>query len=99
MQLLVELKRARQNGKMILCLERRGRGRCDDAIAADPVDEPAGSELDRLREVYFAAYPDGRERLSGPGLTHFRIVPAWGRFSDFAASPEPLILELDLAPG
>ncbi len=62
-------------------------------------DEPTGTELDRLREVYFAAYPDGRERLAWPGLTHFRIVPAWGRFSDFAASPEPLIVELDLAPG
>ena len=62
-------------------------------------DEPTGAELDRLREVYFAVYPDGRERLTWPGLTHFRLVPAWGRFSDFEASPEPLIVELDLAPG
>ena len=62
-------------------------------------DEPTGGELDRLREVYFAVYPDGRERLTWPGLTHFRLVPAWGRFSDFEASPEPLIVELDLAPG
>jgi hypothetical protein len=58
-----------------------------------------GAELDRLREVYFAAYPDGRERLAWPGLTRFRIVPTWGRFSDLGASPEPLIVELDLAPG
>lgn len=62
-------------------------------------DEPTGPELDRLREVYFAVYPDGRERLAWPGLTHFRIVPAWGRSSDFAAAPEPLIVELDLARG
>ena len=62
-------------------------------------DEPTGTELDRLREVYFATYPDGRERLAWPGLTHFRIVPTWGRFSDFEASPAPLIVELDLAPG
>ena len=60
-------------------------------------DEPTGSELDRLREVYFAAYPDGRERLAWPGLTHFRIVPSWARFSDFEASPERLIVELDLS--
>jgi PPOX class probable F420-dependent enzyme len=60
-------------------------------------DEPAGADRDRLREVYFAVYPDGRERLAWPGLTHFRIVPAWGRFSDFGASPAPLIVELDLA--
>jgi PPOX class probable F420-dependent enzyme len=62
-------------------------------------DEPTGAELDRLREVYFAVYPDGRERLAWPGLTHFRIVPTWGRFSDFEASPEPLIAELDLTRG
>ena len=62
-------------------------------------DEPTGAELDRLREVYFAAYPDGRERLAWPGLTHFRIVPTWGRFSDFEASDGPLIVEIDLARG
>jgi len=62
-------------------------------------DEPAGAERDRLREVYFAAYPDGRERLAWPGLTHFRIVPIWGRFSDFEASEGPLIVELDLTRG
>lgn len=62
-------------------------------------DEPTGAELDRLRDVYFAAYADGRERLAWPGLTHFRIVPRWGRFSDFEASPGPLIVELDLVPG
>ena len=62
-------------------------------------DEPTGAELDRLRDVYFAAYPDGRERLSWPGLTHFRFVPSWGRFSDFGAVPGPLIVELELAHG
>jgi hypothetical protein len=61
-------------------------------------DEPTGADLDRLREIYFAAYPDGRERLAWPGLTHFRIIPRWARFSDFEASPAPLIVELDL-PG
>jgi len=62
-------------------------------------DEPTGADRDRLREVYFTVYPGGRERLSWPGLTHFRIVPTWGRFSDFEASPEPLIVELDLPGG
>jgi PPOX class probable F420-dependent enzyme len=59
-------------------------------------DEPTGPERDRLREVYFAAYPDGRDRLAWPHLTHFRIVPTWARWSDFAATPEPVILEVDL---
>ena len=31
-------------------------------------DEPAGSDLERLKQVYYAAYPDGPGRLSWPGL-------------------------------
>jgi hypothetical protein len=62
-------------------------------------DEPVGAERDRLREVYFTAYPDGRARLTWPGLTHFRIVPSWARSADFAASPAPLIFEIELAIG
>jgi PPOX class probable F420-dependent enzyme len=60
-------------------------------------DEPAGEARDRLREVYFAAYPDGRDRLAWPHITHFRIRPRWARSSDFGASPEPRIVEIDLA--
>ena len=62
-------------------------------------DEPTGAERDRLREIYFATYPEGRERLAWPGLTHFRLVPSWARFSDFEASPLPLIVEFDLPRG
>ena len=39
---------------------------------------------DRLREVYFAAWPDGRERAKSPTITHVRIRPTWIRVSDFA---------------
>ena len=60
-------------------------------------DEPTGAERDRLREIYFAAFPDGRDRLDWPDLTHFRIVPGWARSSDFAAAGgEPVIFEVDL---
>jgi hypothetical protein len=63
-------------------------------------DEPSGAARDRVREIYFAAFPDGRDRLSWPDLTHFRIVPRWARSSDFAApGGEPLIVELDLRVG
>ena len=58
-------------------------------------DEPTGAERDWVRELYFAAFPDGRDRLTWPHLTHFRILPVWARSSDFAAAPEPLIVELD----
>jgi general stress protein 26 len=46
-------------------------------------DEPTGAELIRLKDDYFAAYPDGRERQSWPGITYFRMRPHWARYSDF----------------
>lgn len=55
-------------------------------------DEPAGAELERIRDTYFASYPDGRDRLSWPGITHVRVRPSWLRFSDYNQSP-PLIVE------
>jgi PPOX class probable F420-dependent enzyme len=56
-------------------------------------DFPTGAELERLRAVYFAAYPDGRERLAWPGITHVRVRPTWVRYSDFTQDP-PQIVEL-----
>jgi hypothetical protein len=55
--------------------------------------EPQGAALDRYREVYFAAWPDGPARLSWPGLVHLVVRPRWIRYSDFDQSP-PLIEEL-----
>ena len=57
------------------------------------VDFPTGGELTRVREVYFAAYPDGRDRLAWPGITHARVRPTWVRHSDFTSDP-PRIAEL-----
>ena len=50
-------------------------------------DEPSGTELARIQESYFAAWPDGRARASWPGITYFRVRPTWIRFSDFNAVP------------
>src|SRR5215469_6242943 len=55
--------------------------------------EPDGAELDRYREIYFATFPDGRDRLSWAGITHLVIRPKWVRYSDFDARP-PRIEEL-----
>ena len=55
-------------------------------------DEPEGAERDRLTDVYYAVYPDGRDRLSWPGLTYVRVRPTWIRYSDFGP-PAPLIVE------
>ena len=56
-------------------------------------DFPQGAELERIRECYFVAYPDGRDRLAWPGITHVRVRPTWVRVSDFTRDP-PLIVEL-----
>ena len=50
-------------------------------------DEPSGEELDRLKQVYYAAWPDGPSRLRWPGLTYVRVKPTWIRYSDFNANP------------
>ncbi len=68
----------------------------DDDITAQiegVADFPAGQELERIRECYFVAYPDGRERLAWPGITHVRVRPTWVRYSDFTQDP-PRIIEL-----
>jgi len=41
------------------------------------VDEPGGAELERLKDLYFARFPEGRERLSWPGLIYLRAGPRW----------------------
>jgi len=44
-----------------------------------------------LKEIYFAAYPDGRERAATwPNLVHFKITPRWIRYSNFI---EPVRIE------
>jgi general stress protein 26 len=59
-------------------------------------DEPTGAELQRLKELYFESYPDGRERQSWPGITYMRARPTWIRYSDFNSDP-PEIIEFDRA--
>jgi pyridoxine/pyridoxamine 5'-phosphate oxidase len=55
-------------------------------------DFPAGAELERLKQVYFAVFPDGPTRLSWPGITYVRVKPVWVRYSDFRSEP-PVITE------
>jgi len=46
-------------------------------------DEPKSNELEKLKEVFFAAHPDLRAHEQWPGLTYFRIKPHWIRFSSY----------------
>jgi hypothetical protein len=46
--------------------------------------ELKGPEDNSYREVYYASYPDGRQRAKEwPGLVHFVVRPRWIRYSDF----------------
>jgi hypothetical protein len=56
--------------------------------------EPAGEELKRYQDIYFAVWPDGQARLAWPGIVHLVVQPTWIRYSDFDASP-PLIVEFE----
>ena len=55
-------------------------------------DEPTGTDLERLKELYFVRFPDVRGRQHWPGLTYIRVRPRWLRFSDFNQSP-PAVAE------
>lgn len=71
----------------------------DDAVTAQLegiADFPAGAELARLQECYFRVHPDGRDRLSWPGITYVRVRPAWVRYGDFTQEP-PHVVEVSAA--
>ncbi len=57
-------------------------------------DELLGAELAALKAVYFAKFPDGRERETWPGITYVRARPTWIRYADYNRNP-PLIVEMD----
>jgi general stress protein 26 len=49
------------------------------------------AEADKYREIYYSAWPDGRERTeSWPDLIHIKITPEWIRYSNFN---DPLKIE------
>jgi len=55
--------------------------------------QPAGHELARYQQVYFAAWTDGPDRLTWPGIAYFVVRPKWLRYSDYDQRP-PLIEEV-----
>jgi PPOX class probable F420-dependent enzyme len=58
-------------------------------------DVPDGAERDRVQSCYFEAYPDGRDRLSWPGLVHVCVGVQWARWSDFTLQ-QPIVFEGDV---
>ena len=60
-------------------------------------DEPVGTELERLKDLYFLQFPDGRDRQAVPGITYVRATPRWIRYSDFGRTPWDIV-EFDFEP-
>jgi Pyridoxamine 5'-phosphate oxidase len=54
--------------------------------------QPEGVELASYQKVYFAAWPDGPQRLTWAGIAYFVVRPRWIRYSDYDQNP-PLIEE------
>lgn len=50
-------------------------------------DEPTGTELERLKRIYYGVFPDGPDRLNWRGLIYVRVQPAWIRYSDYTRDP------------
>ena len=50
-------------------------------------DQPSGAELERVKQVYYTAHPDGPTRVAWPGLIYIRVRPVWLRFSDYNRDP------------
>ena len=54
-------------------------------------DEPSGDDLERLLELYFARFPDGRTRRSLPDIAYVRVNLQWVRYSDFSIEPPEIV--------
>lgn len=50
-------------------------------------DIPSCAELERLKEVYYTVYPEGRKRATWPSLIYIRVRPRWIRYSDYNQNP------------
>jgi hypothetical protein len=50
-------------------------------------DEPSGTDLERIKQLYYGVYPDGPSRLHWPGLMYVRVRPIWIRYSDYNVNP------------
>ena len=82
----------RANPAVAFVLGGLGPGEERTAQYEGVADEPTGSELERLKQTYYAVYPDGPGRLAWPDLIYVRVRPRWIRYSDYS-QPAPHIVE------
>lgn len=85
----------RQNPKIAFVIGGLGDGDERTVQYEGVADEPTGSELQSLKQVYFQVFPDGPERELWPGIFYVRVKPDWVRYSDYNSNP-PVIVEFTL---
>lgn len=81
----------RRNNRIALTIGGQTAGDERTVQLEGVADEPAGVQLGALKQVYYAAYPDGPTRLSWPGLIYVRVRPTWIRYSDYNVRPPEII--------
>ncbi|HTF55900.1 MAG TPA: pyridoxamine 5'-phosphate oxidase family protein [Planctomycetota bacterium] len=81
----------RKNPKIALVIGGLTEGNERTVQYEGVADEPHGAPLERLKEIYFARFPDGRDRLTWPGLVYVRVRPRWIRYSDFNRRPPEIV--------
>jgi len=81
----------RQNSRLALVIGGSNDGEEQTVQYEGIADEPSGAELERLKQVYYAAYPDGPSRLSWPGLIYVSVRPTWIRYSNYSVDPPEII--------
>jgi uncharacterized protein YhbP (UPF0306 family) len=89
-----KMRNLRQNPKIAFVIGGTVEGDERTVQYEGLADEPKGSELERLKTIYFNRFPDGPARQTWPGLVYVRARPSWIRYSDFNVEP-PAIIELD----
>jgi hypothetical protein len=85
-----KVQNIRQNPRIAFVIGGWAEGDARTVQYEGIADEPSGSELERLREVYFRQFPDGRTRLTWPGIVYIRTRPTWIRYSDYNREPAEL---------
>ena len=81
----------RRNPKLALVIGGLIEGDERTAQYEGVADEPAGDELERVKQEYYSVYTDGPSRLTWPGLIYVRVRPTWVRYSDYTVDPPQIV--------
>jgi len=91
-----KIQNLRRNSRIALVIGGLAGGEETTVQYEGIADEPRGTELEALTDLYFEQFPDGRERQRWSGLVYVRARPTWLRYCDFNQVP-PIVVELTAA--